>query len=112
MKKNRITFIILGCTALLFFVMNFYARKSIKVKFVKFYNSTISGKLVAVIPGKGVTDIVIADQKFTFVPSFINNETDFPYFAKKGDSVYKPAKSDTLKLKHNGKIFLYTFQKF
>ena len=112
MRKNRITFIILGCTILLFIVVNYYGKQSIKRKFLKFNSSTIDGKLVDVIPGKGITDIVVNNQKFTFVPSVVNNETDFTYFAKKGDSVYKAANADTLKLIHNGKIFLYTFESY
>lgn len=83
MRKSRITFIILGCTILLFIIVNYYGRQDIRRKFLKFNNSKIDGKLVDVIHGKGVVDIVVNNQKFTFAPSVINNKMDFPYFAKK-----------------------------
>ncbi|MDB5146211.1 MAG: hypothetical protein JWQ57_231 [Mucilaginibacter sp.] len=110
--KKRFTIIILSSTVLLAVIMIFLGDSINKKNFIKFYNSKIEGKIMEVNKHKGATDFAVGNQEFTFVPSYVNNDTDFPYFAKKGDSVYKPAKADTLKLIHNGKIFLYTFKKF
>ena len=112
MKRNRFTIVILSFGVLLMLILFFLNSQTNKKRFNKFYNSTIEGKLIDVSTYKGATDFTVGNQKFTFVPSFANNDTDFPYFAKKGDSVYKAANSDTLKLIHNEKIYLYTFKKF
>ena len=103
---------ILGCTVLLFFILNFFAKRDEIDKYNNFNSATIKGKLTSVTLGKGASVIVVGNREFIFWPFNANNHIDFPYLAKKGDSVYKPAKSDTLKLFHNGKMYLYTFQKF
>lgn len=48
---------------------------------------------------------------FPYVNSLLNSPHTFESFASVGDSVFKPAYSDTLYLIKSGKIFKYTFQK-
>ena len=113
MTYNRLKLVILICGFLLILVAIFFLDPLVnKARFNKFYNSNIEGKIVDISRNKGATDITVGHQKFTFVPTYIDNKEDFPYFAKRGDSTFKPAKSDTLKLIHNGKTYLYTFEKF
>jgi len=100
-----------GFAVLLFIIINYFGSRDDKNKFHKFYNSTINGRLTDISPHKAVVDITVEKQKFTFVPVYTNDQTEFKFFVKNGDSVFKAAKSDTLKLVHDGKIYLYTFEK-
>ena len=108
----RYTILILVGSVLLFLIINFFGIRSDKKQFNKFYNSTIKGKLTYFNERRGTTDIIINKQKFRFVPFYMNINDAFSTVAKKGDSIYKAAKADTLQLNHNGKIYKYTFTKF
>jgi len=80
-----------------------------------FYKNNIKGVLESVRGGRhGSIFRVKGFDEFTFYPSTgkLNNNKTFNYFATKGDSIYKHAYSDTLKLIKNGKTYLYTFKKF
>ncbi len=48
---------------------------------------------------------------YPYIDKSLNNNHIFTSFASVGDSVFKPAYSDTLYLIKSGKIFKYTFQK-
>lgn len=80
-----------------------------------FYEKNIKGVLESVRGGRhGSIFKVKGFDEFTFHPCSgkLNNNKIFDYFAAKGDSIYKQAYSDTLKLIKNEKTYLYTFQKF
>jgi hypothetical protein len=111
MKINKSKVILYGSGILLFVVIDYFARKDDQNKFRQFYNTDISGTISGISPHKGAVDITVRGKTFTFSPTFVDNKTDFQFFAKVGDSVLKRAKSDTLKLVRNGIIYPYTFSK-
>ncbi|MEO7213620.1 hypothetical protein [Mucilaginibacter sp.] len=111
MKVNKSKVIIYGFGILLFVVIDHFAGIDNGNKFRQFYNTDISGHISEISPHKGAVDITVRGKTFTFSPTFVDNKTDFQFFAKVGDSVLKSAKSDTLKLVRNGKIYPYTFSK-
>ncbi len=113
MKRIRAVIVILGSTFVVFLIVNFWADRLYKKEFTKFNSSTINARLSILAVDKGYADIVVANQTYVFAPlSVNNNEPDFLFFAAKGDSIFKPAKADTLRLVHHGKTYLYTFEKF
>ncbi|TFF34464.1 hypothetical protein [Mucilaginibacter psychrotolerans] len=111
MKINKNQVILYGFGILLFIVIDYFARIDDENKFRQFYYTDISGQISKISPHKGAVDITVRGKTFTFSPDFVDNKTDFQFFAKVGDSVSKSAKSDTLKLVRNGKIYSYTFSK-
>jgi hypothetical protein len=110
MKKRKSTAIFIGFAVLLAFLYSGLIDMESKKKNLNFYNTNINGKILSVRLGKGATVLVVKNKQFIFWPNYIRNY-DFADFAVKGDSVYKPAKADTLKLIHHGKIYFYTFEK-
>lgn len=60
------------------------------------------------------TVIQVNYKTFIFHPytSHLNNNTLFLAIAHPGDSLYKPAYDDTLRLFKDNKTFVYTFRKF
>jgi hypothetical protein len=87
----------------------------------EFYNSDVIGVITKVGIGFKSTELRINDSKkrfyFNSVPVEPNDSKDFLYVAQKGDSVYKPAQSDTLVLirrdqKHRNQRHLFTFRKY
>ena len=112
MKKYKFRVLLYGGVVVLLIIMELLGNQRNKKTFLTFYNAVIEGRLNEIKSDQGAADILVGDKKFKFVPVFVKNETDFLYFAKKGDSVFKAAKSDTLKLIHHGKTYLYTFKKF
>lgn len=111
MKINKYSLLLCGFAVLLFTITNYFWSRADKKKFLKFYNTNINGPLTDILPHKGVVDITVNNQKFTFAPIYTNDQTELRFFVKIGDSVFKAAKSDTLKLIHDGKAYLYTFVK-
>lgn len=84
--------------------------------FHDFFSSTINGHIEYTKGGYygSVFKIMEKGTEYVFYPytGAINENNIFHYFAEEGDSVYKPALSDTLQLMKNGKVYKYTFQKF
>lgn len=113
MSKNRYRFIMITFAFLIFIIIEFLSNRSNKRRFEAFYDANLNGKLINLSKHQGATDFEVNnnEQQFTFVPIDVDNKY-FPEFALPGDSIYKPAKSDTLKLVHKGKTYLFTFKKF
>lgn len=113
MSKNQYLLILVISMFLIFITIEFLGNRDDKRKFQAFYNANMNGKLINLIKHKGATDFEINnnEQQFSFVPIDFDNKY-FPEFALPGDGIYKPAKSDTLKLVHKGKTYLFTFKKF
>lgn len=86
-----------------------------KKSFNNFYSSHIEGILNGVNGhSRGVGfSIENSDKGFSFYPktSELNNNKRFSGFAQKGDSIYKAAYSDTLRLFKENKVYLYTFSR-
>lgn len=111
MKVNKNKLFLYGFGIFLFVVIDHFAGIDNENKFRQFYNTDIFGQISEISPHKGAVDITVRGKTFTFIPHFVDDKTDFQFFAKVGDSVLKSAKSDTLKLVRNGKIYPYTFTK-
>jgi hypothetical protein len=113
MKKifPTVVIVLLICIAI---VSQINKKKSGKTQYEQFYNCTISGKIQAVRPSVGTTYIIVDDVKYGFYPKDIskNGSKIFYRFAEYGDSIYKPAQFDTLKLIKKDKEYLFTFKKF
>lgn len=94
---------------------NFGSKRTIR-RFEYFYTTNISGVLEYARAGSygSVFKVQGIENEFVFYPNTgkLNRKKIFYHIAKKGDLIYKPAYSDTLKLIKNGKIYLYTFKKF
>jgi len=113
MKRKGAIILIFGCVFLaLILIENFWGDRIYKKRFVKFNNSSINGRVGGMDIDKGFANIFVGNQSYKFVPVSINKSTDFLLFAEKGDSIFKPAKADTLKLIHHGKTYLYKFERF
>ncbi len=120
-RKNVIIFIASAiCVFSIMMVLIFnYIKKnypSVLELSNEFYTSDIIGRLEKTYIWRRGTGfkIINNDNRFLFYPytSELNNKNKFRYFATTGDSIYKPALSDTLKLFKNGKIYRYTFIKY
>jgi hypothetical protein len=114
MKKTIIIFLLVGAVYLI--VSIYYTRNRGKQNYNRFYNSYQNGIIEDVrgkLKGTGLK-LNSDEREFVFYPytDRINENNIFHYFAEKGDSVYKPAFSDTLQLVKDGKVYKYTFQKF
>ena len=83
--------------------------------YIRFDTTSIYGKLEYVKIKYHLCELKIEgiDNKFYFDPvtSSLNENKIFEYTAKRGDLVIKPAHSDTLILKKNGKVYQYKFRK-
>jgi hypothetical protein len=113
MSKNQYRLILIISMFLIFITIEFLGNRGDKRKFQAFYNANMNGKLINLNKHKGATDFEINnnEQQFSFVPIDVDNKS-FPELALPGDSIYKPAESDTLKLVHKGETYLFTFKKF
>lgn len=98
----------------------FYARpsqhKKGKREFELFYSSQLSGKIIKIKKYSRGSNFILENNanEFAFYPyidKHLNNNEIFQYIAEPGDSVYKPAYSDTLELIKGDKVYFYTFQK-
>jgi hypothetical protein len=114
MKKAVVFFLVIGVIYLIVSVN--YSRNRGIHNYNNFYNSFVNGKIESIeVKLKGVgLKIYSNETEFIFYPytSELNEKEIFNYLARKGDSVYKPAFSDTLQLVKSDKIYKYTFQKF
>ena len=114
MKKAIIFFLAIAAIYLIVSV-NYSKNRGID-NYNSFYNAFINGTIESVgVKLKGVGLKVTDDEKkFVFYPytHSINGNNIFHYFAESGDSIYKPAYSDTLQLIKDNTVYKYTFQKF
>jgi hypothetical protein len=90
--------------------------KNIEQEYVQFYNTNLIGVIEKVgIKYHGTSLQLKGDRKeYVFYPysdAQLNKGKVFENFAKAGDSVVKPLKSDTLILIKGKRTYLYTFEK-
>lgn len=90
--------------------------KKVKQEFDLFYSTRLSGKIVRTEEYSRGANFVLDNNpvEFTFYPytdKHLNNGKIFQYIAEIGDSIYKPAYSDTLILIKNDRSYSYTFKK-
>ncbi|KYG81081.1 hypothetical protein EV198_2971 [Roseivirga ehrenbergii] len=91
-----------------------YVKKKGKREFGYFYKTAIVGTISCGPSGSSAgTYFCVDDKRFNFNPytSNINKYKIFSYLAELGDSIYKPAYSDTLTLIKEGEKYRYTFLK-
>lgn len=100
------------------FYVNYSSEQSVKLakKFYAHFNAKyIYGKInyVGISHHGAKFRIEGLKEEFIFYPytGTINKSKIFTRFAEKGDTILKPAFSDTLWLIKNGKEYLYTFSK-
>jgi len=84
--------------------------------FTKFYYADLNGKLTSLVAYRSI-DIKVgtSKEKYRFNPRTddrLNDGKHFHLFAEVGDSVRKPAQSDTLYLLKNGQTYRYLFSTF
>jgi hypothetical protein len=93
-----------------------YLIERTQKQFNTFYKLDIDGKIEGIgVKYKMVAFKVEGDTtEYIFDPktSNLNDMNIFEYLVEKGDSIFKPAHSDTLKVIKDRKIYLYTFRKF
>ncbi len=115
MKKKYLFVIIL-----FFFTASYigwkYQSKKTFIEFKQFNETSISGRIIFIekYSREATFKIEKNPNAFKFYPitnQSLNSSHIFDYFAKPGDSVWKPAYSDTLFLFKNGQVYQYTFQK-
>jgi hypothetical protein len=115
--KKRLFFIyaiILSCVVI--FIGVPYQNRKTKREFDLFYSSQLSGKIINMYTYSRGANFILDNnpRKFSFYPYVnkeLNNNEIFQYIAKPGDSIYKPAYSDTLFLIKKNAIYSYLFQK-
>lgn len=95
-------------------ISQIHKRKKGKMQYKQFYTSSIHGIIQDVTASAGTTYFSINGKRYGFWPRRIltNKDYRFSIFAKHGDSISKPAYSDTLKLIKKNKKYLFTFKKF
>lgn len=113
MRKKII--IIIGILLLIFFGVSYQNRK-VRKEFNLFYSSQLSGKISAIQKNSRASNFMLDNNPndFDFYPytnKQLNNNEIFQYIAELGDSIFKPAYSDTLILIKKGKKYMYKFQK-
>jgi len=92
-----------------------YTNNLAKTDFKNFNSSSIKGRLVE----KGITHHTVSfrvdndSKNYVFYPKInsSNKSADFEYFSELGDSIIKPAFSDTLFLIKGNKLYRYSFNK-
>ncbi|MCG8387833.1 MAG: hypothetical protein MJA30_19935 [Cytophagales bacterium] len=114
-KPAKIAFgIFIGLLILLAIFQSMHVDKRAEQRFERFYNSSLEGRISCQPEGSVAgSKFCIENQKFYFHPytSELNRNKIFEYLAESGDSIYKPAYSDTLILIKEGKEYRYTFAK-
>lgn len=93
-----------------------YQNKKGKKEFELFYSSPLSGKISTIQKNSRASNFTLDNNpnKFAFYPytdKQLNNNEIFQYIAEPGDSIFKPAYSDTLLLIKGNKTYVYTFRK-
>jgi hypothetical protein len=120
--NKKLYFIPLGLViAIYIYWGNKSTKETAHEHYIEFYNADVVGVITKVDIGFKSTELKIntLDKKFYFnsIDSELNDFKDFNYLAEKGDSVYKPAQSDTLVLvrrdqKHANQKHSFTFRKY
>lgn len=96
----------------IFYARRFYQKG--KSEFKDFYRSDIVGTISCkTYAGSSGAYFCVDDERYNFHPytSDLNDNKIFEYLAEPGDSIYKPAYSDTLLLIKEGRKYRYTFIK-
>ena len=115
--KTRVIFIIIAVAICIIYmiIIRPIENKQYINSYNRFNSVNISGEIVEVDIKRKSSAFRIekSDSFYIFVPHSVksNNNRSFLSIASRGDSVYKAAYSDTLKLFHNGDVYLYTFHK-
>ena len=99
----------------IFWYINWVDKRD-QAEYDKFNRADIVGEIrLLEVLNKGVGLKLANDNiKYIFYPQqdeYLNNNNAFLDIAKSGDSIFKKAYSDTLKLKKSKRIYLYTFIK-
>ncbi|WP_447636181.1 hypothetical protein [Flavobacterium microcysteis] len=115
MKKGFLIMVITVVVVLIFVGIN-YQNKKVRKEFNLFYSSHLSGRIIKIDKYSRNSNFILDNNsaEFAFNPYLdkeLNNSEIFQYIAKPGDSIYKPAHSDTLLLIKGDKNYYYTFQK-
>jgi len=115
MKKGFLIMVITVVAVLIFVGIN-YQNKKVRKEFNLFYSSHLSGRIIKIDNYSRNSNFILDNNsaEFAFNPytdKKLNNSEIFHYIAKPGDSIYKPAHSDTLLLIKGDKNYYYTFQK-
>lgn len=114
-KKIVISFALAILVVLYIFFAIRHARVVGNRLFIQFNSSNLNDEIENVqIVDKGVgITLKNNNEEFVFFPITgpLNNYQIFNHIAEKGDTVFKPAYSDTLKLIKHDSILLYTFTK-
>ena len=116
MKKMFTVIGLLILIGFLIFIGIRYQDKKVKREFDLFHSSTLSGKIIKIDKYSRGSNFILDDNptEFAFYPYIdksLNNGEIFQYVCQLGDSIYKPAYSDTLVLIKGDKVYSYTFQK-
>lgn len=79
-----------------------------RIKYNEFHAAVIKGTIDTLYQYKFHGTISVNYEAFMVNPVSLNNGNDLYQTAKIGDSLFKSANNDTLKLIHNNKKYLYT----
>jgi hypothetical protein len=97
---------------MIYFGGKYNSRKWLE-SYIEFDSTNINGRLERVEYGNKSLIFKVDNNKEWFGSSPLtgplNDDEIFEKFAKAGDTIIKPAHSDTLRLKKKGKDYLYTF---
>src|SRR5690606_998470 len=100
----------------IFIISSIEVSKRTKKDYKMFNKSDIKGVLLRGSSGSGIDRFYLKDdeKEYRFSPytSELNDFEIFVHIAKVGDSIIKPAFSDTLILIHDGRILKYIFKKY
>ncbi len=110
-KRFKVRYLLLLLLAVvLFIIYNRHLTKRFYEEDLLFYESSFKGYLIDFSSSSGGIFITLDDNKeYNFVGTV---KEKFPYIAKEGDSIIKPAYADTIVLKKpSGEVYKFTFRK-
>jgi hypothetical protein len=83
-------------------------------RFEEFFSHDVSGRIIDIGSSSGFAYLRVRDTTYEFLPHFSGSDRKwfFREIAAVGDSIYKPAYSDTLYLYKQGSTYWFTFAKF
>lgn len=116
MQKKLFIILMIILVVVTIFVGIPYQNKKGKKEFQLFYSSQLAGRIIKIEEYSRASNFMLDNNpnEFAFYPytdKQLNNNEIFQYIAEPGDSIFKPAYSDTLLLIKGGKNYVYTFQK-
>lgn len=116
-SKRYIVIMVLLISVGYIYIGTHYQDDKVKKEFELFYSSSIFGRVVKVDRYSRESNFVVSNDSivYRFYPHSDKNLNDsliFRYLAKPGDSISKPAFSDTLLLFKGNKVYSYTFRRF